>query len=71
MGKFIEESLTNGSLIQTGGLAGSAKGGYAILEAESREEAIEATRKFMELHRRHWPEWDGECELRPIDFLAP
>lgn len=96
MGKFIEESLKDGSLIQTGGLAGSARGvrirssggtlsvtdgpfaetkelvgGYAILEAESREEAIEATRKFMELHRRHWPQWDGECELRQIEFLAP
>jgi hypothetical protein len=45
-------------------------GGYAILEAKSREAAIEATRKFMELHRLHWPEWDGECELRQIEFLA-
>ena len=20
--------------------------------------------KFMELHRLHWPEWEGECEIR-------
>jgi hypothetical protein len=20
--------------------------------------------KFMELHRKYWPEWDGETEIR-------
>jgi hypothetical protein len=24
----------------------------------------------MELHRTHWPEFEGECEVRPIEFLA-
>ena len=32
----------------------------------SREEAIEWTRRFMEVHREHWPEWEGETELRQI-----
>jgi len=46
-------------------------GGYAVLEWASREQAIEGTIAFMEMHRKHWPEWEGECEVRPITFLAP
>ena len=45
-------------------------GGYAIFELKSRAEAIDATRRFMELHRTHWPGWEGETELRQI-FDAP
>ena len=39
-------------------------GGFTIMELASKEEAIEEARKFMELHRKHWPAWDGECEIR-------
>jgi hypothetical protein len=46
-------------------------GGYAVLAAETREDAIRATREFMQLHVDHWPEWEGECELRELVFLAP
>src|SRR5207302_5012756 len=46
-------------------------GGYAVLEFESRKEAIEAAVAFMRLHNEHWPSWEGECEVRPITFLAP
>ena len=46
-------------------------GGYAVLEFKSREEAIEAAVAFMRLHTEHWPSWEGECEVRPITFLAP
>lgn len=45
--------------------------GYAIIEAPTREAALENTRIFMEMHRKFWPEWEGECELREIAFLAP
>lgn len=41
-------------------------GGYAVLQVKSKEEAIEETRRFMELHRKHWPEWEGETEIRQI-----
>jgi hypothetical protein len=41
-------------------------GGYAILETESRAEALRIQSEFMELHRRYWPEFEGESELRPI-----
>ena len=42
-------------------------GGYALVEVASREEAMETARQFMELHRRHWPEFECECEVRPLD----
>lgn len=41
-------------------------GGYAILKTDSREEALRIATEFMELHRRHWPEFEGESELRPM-----
>jgi hypothetical protein len=44
-------------------------GGYAIFEFPTREAAIESARVFMELHLKHWPEWEGETEVRP--YLDP
>ena len=96
MGGFIETSLKNGSLVETGGLAGTSAavrirqsggrlhvtdgpfaetkevvGGYAILEAPSREAAVELMRQFMQLHETHWPAFEGECELREMVFVTP
>lgn len=42
-------------------------GGYALVEAASREEAIALATRFMDIHRRHWPEFDGTCEVRALD----
>jgi hypothetical protein len=39
-------------------------GGYAILEAKSKEEAIELTQRFLKVHG---DEWDIECEVRQLD----
>ena len=41
-------------------------GGWAILKTETRAEAIQIAREFMELHRKHWPEFEGESEVRPM-----
>ena len=42
-------------------------GGYAILEAGSREEAIEMGRSFMQLHVDVLgPEFSGELEIRQL-----
>lgn len=49
-------------------------GGYAQFELESKEEAIEGAKRFMELHKKHWPGWEGETEVRPMyepQDLAP
>jgi hypothetical protein len=39
-------------------------GGYAIVEANSKEEAIELTQRFLQVHG---DEWDIECEVRALD----
>jgi hypothetical protein len=44
-------------------------GGYALVEVASKEEALEVARQFMELHRVHWPAFDGECEVRPLEDM--
>jgi len=44
-------------------------GGYAIVEVASREEALKIARRFMELHRVHWPAFEGESEVRPLEDM--
>lgn len=44
-------------------------GGYAMIEVDSRDEALKVARQFMELHRVHWPAFDGECEVRPLEDM--
>jgi len=39
-------------------------GGYAILEAQSKAEAVELTRRFLKVHGT---DWDVECEVRQLD----
>ena len=41
-------------------------GGWAIIKADSKEEAIRVATEFMELHRKHWPGFEGESEVRPM-----
>jgi len=66
--------VSKGKLLLTDGPFAEAKeviGGYAILEAPTRAKAIEACRAFMQLHVDEWPGWEGECEIRAMDFVAP
>ena len=66
--------LSKGKVTATDGPFTEAKevvGGYAVLAAATRQEALDAARRFMELHVRHWPTWVGECEVREVVFLAP
>jgi hypothetical protein len=44
-------------------------GGYALVQAKTRDEALNVARKFMDLHRVHWPAFEGECEVRPLEDL--
>jgi hypothetical protein len=44
-------------------------GGYALMELPSRKEAMEMARQFMELHRVHWPGFEGESEVRPLEDM--
>lgn len=67
--------LSSGKLTVTDGPFTEAKevfGGYAQFELKSKEEAVEAAVHFMELHKKYWPGWEGETEVRqmfgPDDF---
>jgi hypothetical protein len=42
-------------------------GGYALVNATSKADAMVFARKFMELHQKHWPAFEGECEVRPLE----
>jgi hypothetical protein len=41
-------------------------GGYAQFEMKSKAEAVESAVRFMELHKKHWPGWEGETEVREM-----
>jgi hypothetical protein len=64
--------LSGGKLKVTDGPFTEAKeaiGGYALVEVASREQALEVARQFMDLHRKHWPTFEGECEVRPLEDM--
>ena len=61
--------LVKGKLVTTDGPFTESKeviGGFSIFNLASREEALEEALKFMELHRIHWPTWEGETEIRQM-----
>jgi hypothetical protein len=63
--------LSAGELTVTDGPFTEAKevfGGYAVFELKSKKEAIERTVRFMEVHKQHWPGWDGVTEIRQVTF---
>ena len=91
MDRFVQKSLQDGSLVDTGGLLPSKEGfrirlaqgaismtdgpfietkevigGWAILNADSKVEALRIAQDFMELHRKYWPQFEGEAEVRPM-----
>jgi hypothetical protein len=41
-------------------------GGFAMFELKSKEEALEGAKNFMELHKKYWPGWEGETEIRQV-----
>ena len=41
-------------------------GGYAQFELKSKEEAVQVAVHFMELHKKYWPAWQGETEIRQM-----
>jgi hypothetical protein len=64
--------VSKGEVLVTDGPFTESKevvGGYALVEVASREEALQLARDFMELHRVHWPTFEGECEVRPVEDM--
>jgi len=61
--------LHSGKVTVTDGPFAEAKeiiGGYAQFEMKSKEEAVQAAVHFMELHKKYWPGWEGETEVRQM-----
>jgi hypothetical protein len=61
--------LAGGKVTVTDGPFTEAKeviGGYAQFELKSKEEAVKSAVHFMELHKQHWPGWQGETEVRQM-----
>ena len=59
--KHGELSITDGPFAETKEVIG----GWAILQG-TREQVMRAAKEFMELHAKHWPEFECESELRPM-----
>lgn len=55
-------SVTDGPFAETKEVIG----GFAVISAETKADAIRVATEFMELHRAHWPGFEGESEIRPI-----
>ena len=63
----VRVRLRKGKLSTTDGPFTESKeviGGYAILQAASMKEAIDLTKRFLNIHG---DEWDIECEVRQLD----
>jgi len=68
----VRVRLSGGKVTVTDGPFTEAKevfGGYAVFELKSKKEAVERAVAFMELHKQHWPGWEGETEIRQQTFL--
>ena len=67
MGKRVR--LSQGQINVIDGPFAEAKevvGGFAQFDFKSKEEAVDAAVRFMELHKKHWPGWEGETEVRQV-----
>ena len=60
--------LEDGTITVTDGPFTETKeviGGWAILQG-TRAEVLRIATEFMELHRKYWPSFEGESEVRPM-----
>jgi len=65
--------LSKGKITVSDGPFSEAKevvGGYSLIEAKSHADAVAIATKFMELHRIHWPNFEGESEVRPLEDMG-
>jgi hypothetical protein len=65
----VRVRLADGKITVTDGPFTESKeviGGWAILKTDSKAEAVRIATEFMELHRKYWPGFDGESEVRPM-----
>lgn len=73
LAKATRVRLTHGKITVTDGPFSEAKeivGGYSLIEAATHAEAVALATRFMELHRTHWPAFEGESEIRPLEDMG-
>ncbi len=61
--------ITKGKITVTDGPFTEAKeviGGFTTYDVASKAEALDWTRRFLELHVKYFPEWEGEVEIRQL-----
>jgi hypothetical protein len=60
--------LTSGDLIVSDGPFAEAREvvSYAVYDVRSKEEAVEWGTRFLDAHRRHWPEWEGSTDIHKL-----
>lgn len=58
-------AIQNGQMTTDGPFSEAKEliGGYAVYELDSEAEIVRWTERFVELHRQHWPVWDGEVTI--------
>jgi hypothetical protein len=70
LSKATRVKVSGGKIKVSDGPFAEAKevvGGYALCETSTYEEAVALATKFMDLHRIHWPGFEGEAEVRPLE----
>ena len=69
--------LHDGELSVTDGPFAEAKEtiSYAVYDVRSKDEVVEWSTRFLNLHREHWQGWEGEVDILkvmgPEDFAPP
>jgi hypothetical protein len=41
-------------------------GGWVLIEAESRDEAVQGSKDFVQFHIDNWPGWNGFSEVHEV-----
>jgi hypothetical protein len=57
-----ETAVTDGPFVESKEVIG----GWAILETSTKAEVVRVATEFLDLHRKHWPGFEAECEVRPM-----
>lgn len=45
-------------------------GGYAIYDLPSQAEAVAWAERFADLHRQHWPRWEGQIAIQQLHVFG-
>jgi hypothetical protein len=46
-------------------------GGFAIYELPTQGDVVDYCKKFADLHRKHWPAWEGQITIQELVPMGP